>query len=61
MAIQLTARETNSIPKELHFSTNKGKSGLTTQNTRHPDWCVIDVNIPGTADSHFQPSSIAGP
>ena len=25
------------IPKELHFSTNKGKSGLATQNTRHPD------------------------
>jgi hypothetical protein len=36
MAIQLTARETNSIPEEVHFSTNKEKSALAAQNTSPP-------------------------
>jgi hypothetical protein len=36
MAIQLTARETNLIPKELHFITKERKSGLARHNTSSP-------------------------
>jgi hypothetical protein len=43
MAIQLTARETNSIPKELHFSTNEEKSGLAAPYDIPRNGVLIEV------------------